>query len=65
MGNAGQNTSKVRGLESIYLQRLEPAKGRQTGMRKTGGKRGTKQEDKAKFRVMHHKFHDEPEWHVD
>ena len=24
-----------------------------------------KGEDKAKFRVMHHKFHDEPEWYVD
>lgn len=22
-------------------------------------------ENKAKFRVMHHKFHDEPEWHAD
>jgi hypothetical protein len=21
--------------------------------------------EKAKFRIMHHKFHDEPEWHVD
>ncbi len=21
--------------------------------------------DKAKFRVMHHKYHDEPEWYVD
>lgn len=21
-------------------------------------------EDRAKFRVMHHRFHDEPEWHV-
>jgi hypothetical protein len=28
------------------------------------GKRG-RAEDKAKFRIMHHKFHDEPEWHVD
>lgn len=24
-----------------------------------------KGEDKAKFRVMHHKHHDEPEWYVD
>jgi hypothetical protein len=23
------------------------------------------QQNKAKFRVMHHKYHDEPEWHVD
>ena len=29
------------------------------------GKKGKKAEDKAKFRVMHHKFHDEPEWHID
>lgn len=21
--------------------------------------------EKAKFRIMHHKYHDEPEWHVD
>lgn len=56
------NVKKVRGLESIYLQRLEPAsKGKVTGMKK----KGQKAEDKAKFRVMHHKFHDEPEWHVD
>lgn len=52
------NTLKVRGLENIYLQRLEPAtKGRKTQMKKG--------DSKAKFRVMHHKFHDEPEWHVD
>ena len=24
-----------------------------------------KGKDKAKFRLMHHKFHDEPEWYVD
>ena len=24
-----------------------------------------KGEDKAKFRVMHHKYHDEPEWYAD
>lgn len=51
---------KVKGLETIYLQRLEPA---------TKGKKKVKQggagADKAKFRVMHHKYHDEPEWHVD
>ena len=22
-------------------------------------------EDRAKFRVMHHRFHDEPDWHVE
>lgn len=22
-------------------------------------------DSKAKFRVMHHKFHDEAEWHID
>jgi hypothetical protein len=49
---------KVKGLETIYLQRLEPA---------TKGKKKTKggANEKAKFRVMHHKYHDEPEWHVD
>lgn len=49
---------KVKGLETIYLQRLEPA---------TKGKKKTKGgvTEKAKFRVMHHKYHDEPEWHVD
>lgn len=51
------NAFKVRGLENIYLQRLEPAsKGRSTAL---------KNQPKAKFRMMHHKFHDEPEWHVD
>ena len=54
------NALKVKGLETIYLQRLEPAsKGR-----KPKGPSGSAT-DKAKFRVMHHKFHDEPEWHVD
>ena len=49
---------KVKGLETIYLQRLEPA---------TKGKKKAKPgvNEKAKFRVMHHKYHDEPEWHVD
>ena len=28
-------------------------------------KQGGAGADKAKFRVMHHKYHDEPEWHVD
>lgn len=52
------NNVRVRGLENIYLQRLEPAsKGRKTAMKKG--------EDKAKFRIMHHKFHDEAEWYVD
>jgi hypothetical protein len=52
------NAMKVKGLETIYLQRLEPAaKGR-----KNAQKHGS---EKAKFRIMHHKFHDEPEWHVD
>ncbi len=51
------NHMKVKGLETIYLQRLEPA---------TKGKKKTKPgADKAKFRVMHHKYHDEPEWHVE
>jgi hypothetical protein len=51
---------KVKGLETIYLQRLEPAT--------KGGKKKVKAggaSDKARFRVMHHKYHDEPEWHVD
>ena len=48
------NQLKVKGLETIYLQRLEPA---------ANGTR--KKKDKAKFRVMHHKYHDEPEWHVE
>lgn len=55
------NSLKVKGLESIYLQRLEPAsKGRKTGLKKAGPG-----EDKAKFRQMHHKYHDEPEWYAD
>ena len=48
------NQLKVKGLETIYLQRLEPA-----------AKGTRKKNDKAKFRVMHHKYHDEPEWHVE
>lgn len=48
------NQMKVKGLETIYLQRLEPA-----------AKGSRKKQEKAKFRVMHHKYHDEPEWHVD
>jgi len=51
------NTHRIRGLESIYLQRLEPA---YKPKRRHRGER-----DKAKFRVMHHRFHDEPEWYVD
>lgn len=27
--------------------------------------RKPKDKDKARFRVMHHKFHDEPEWYVE
>ena len=51
------NHMKVKGLETIYLQRLEAA---------TKGKKKVKPgADKAKFRVMHHKYHDEPEWHVE
>lgn len=47
------NVNKVKGLEHIYLQRLEPAKKSQL------------KKEKAKFRIMHHKYHDEPEWYVD
>lgn len=54
------NHQRVKGLETIYLQRLEPAAAK-ANKRKHGG--GTS--DKAKFRIMHHKYHDEPEWHVD
>ncbi len=44
------NNRKIRGLESIYLQRLEPAsKGRAT----QGKKKKMTQEEKAKFRIMH------------
>lgn len=62
-----KHNNKVRGLESIYLQRLEPApKGRNTQLSKRGGvPRGAKTDEKAKFRLMHHRFHDEPEWHID
>lgn len=55
------NQLKVKGLETIYLQRLEPAAKKKAGSRKGPGM----QSDKAKFRVMHHKYHDEPEWHVE
>jgi len=50
-------------LESIYLQRLEPASkgGRNTQMTK---KYKGKTDEKAKFRLMHHRLHDEPDWHV-
>ena len=53
------NQRKVKGLETIYLQRLEPAAKGKTRKAVPGGS------DKAKFRIMHHKYHDEPEWHVD
>lgn len=39
------------------MQRLEPAT--------KGKKKPGKAQEKAKFRVMHHKYHDEPEWHVE
>jgi hypothetical protein len=48
---------KVKGLETIYLQRLEPA-AKKKGKPPAGS-------EKAKFRIMHHKYHDEPEWHVE
>ena len=48
------NNLRVRGLENIYLQRLEPAR-----------KTALKKDEKPKFRIMHHRFHDEPEWFVD
>jgi hypothetical protein len=42
---------------------LEPAS---KAGRKTQLKNGRpRKEDKAKFRIMHHRFHDEPEWHAD
>mmetsp|Transcript_9748 Transcript_9748/g.9510 ORF Transcript_9748/g.9510 Transcript_9748/m.9510 type:complete len:127 (+) Transcript_9748:986-1366(+) len=51
------NQKKIRGLEKVYLQRLEPAsklkkkKSRVPGM-------------EPKFRNMHHRMHDEPQWHL-
>jgi hypothetical protein len=53
------NALKVKGLETIYLQRLEPAAAKKKGKLPPAGA------DKAKFRIMHHKYHDEPEWHVE
>lgn len=53
------NAMKVKGLETIYLQRLEPA----TKNRKKPGLPPAS--EKAKFRVMHHRMHDEPEWHAE
>lgn len=52
------NALKVKGLETIYLQRLEPAAAKKKAKPPAGS-------DKARFRIMHHKYHDEPEWHVD
>ncbi|CDW77580.1 UNKNOWN [Stylonychia lemnae] len=55
-----KNNPRLKGLEAVYLQRLEPSvKARQ------GGPTTSRKDDKAKFRVMHHKYHDDPEWHVD
>ena len=49
---------KIKGLENIYLQRMELATTK--NRRKPGI-----QPDKAKFRVMHHRLHDEPEWFLE
>jgi len=56
-----RNKLKVKGLETIYLQRLEPS----VPLRKGGPASVKRGDDKPKFRVMHHKYHDEPEWHID
>lgn len=50
------NHKKIKGLETVYLQRLEPA-----------GKDKKKQAKSKQptYRVMHHKFHDDPAWHVE
>ena len=52
------NQFRVKGLENIYLQRLEPAG---AALPKKSKKRT--QKSKPKFRVMHHKYHDEGIWH--
>ena len=60
MSNFSKGTAKsalgdgrLRGLESIYLQRLE------TSMKKTGQQK-KKEKPKAKFRVMQDRFIDDP-----
>ena len=60
------NNKKIRGLESIYLQRLEPAsKGRATQQVRAGKKQRNPDGSKAKFREMHDRVHDEPQYHID
>lgn len=53
--------NKVKGLESIYLQRLEPHSkfSRQSNQSRLG-KTKSGNDGKAKFRIMHHRLHDEP-----
>jgi len=51
----GGGKKKMRGMEAIYLQRLEPAIGKQYPKRSKRGK------EKARFRVCHDRVHDQPE----
>ncbi len=54
------NAMKVKGLETIYLQRLEPAS--KKGARKQGLPPAS---DKAKFRQMQDRVQDEPDWQME